>query len=364
MKLPSVLAATLALAAQPAQAQIFAVDTDTHRVLETPPESLTAAVLGRMCSAKGAMQYEWGQTGVPLSSRIMETLGLSMNLPETLAPFEKARPRSTPWSDKLAWMSYWVVVGQGDDVQAGYEDFMAGLLPLIEEEGWQPVPGGSEELPIAYGAFVGDHVFDRHVDNGKGAERQFLSISKFMGQVDLTCGSASLSMQNAEEAFGKLPDGTPRPVRDEIDLPPRYGEQACGDPNFAQQVFDQGKASPPSAYLSALLRRQDYSSRLVQWMSWKIEQSGTMSEQETLSLLMGGNVSNSMMSALENIGAIIPASQALWDTRAANDRPGYCVAVVRMQDLIARIDDAGTEMNAAAIQALEQAATRKGVSLD
>lgn len=368
MKIQNLLVAATALLAQPAHAQLFAVDTETHRVLGAPPESFSAPVLSRMCSANGAMQYEWGQTGVPLSSRIMETLDMSFVLPGRMAPFEEARPRSTPWSDRMAWMSYWVAVGRGDDVEAGYHAFVDGLAPTIAEEGWQPITLDMDELPIGLMAYYGDYVFEREIEAESGQQRQMLSISYSMGDVSLTCGVADITMDMVGEAFGQLPDGTPRPEQDEIPLPPRFGAQQCGDPNFTAQIWDQSDTSPATTYLSALLRRQDYYSRLVQWLGWKLDESGQFTPEEIIGLMMGSDgasgFASAMLGAMDSFGEALEVSKAMWDTREAGDRAGFCLATIRMQDLIVKFDEAGRQGNSAAITALERAAREKGISLD
>ena len=368
MKSRNFLIAATAVVAQPAHAQLFAVDTETHRILGAPPESFDAPVLDRMCSANGAMQYEWGQTGVPLSSKIMETLDMSFALPERMAPFEDARARSTPWSDRMAWMSYWVAVGDGDDVEAGYHAFVDGLVPMIANEGWQPVSLDMDELPIGLMAYYGDYVFERDIETDGGPQRQMLSISYSMGEVSLTCGMADLTLAMVDEALGKLPDGTPRPEQADIPLPPRYGPQQCGDADFTVQIWDQSETSPATTYLSALLRRQDYYSRLVQWLGWKLEESGRFTPEEIVGLMMGpdgaGGYTDAMHGALNSFGDIIEISKAMADTREAGDRAGFCLAMMRMQDLLVKFDEIGPQGNSAAITALERAAKENGITLD
>ena len=368
MKSRNFLIAASAVLAQPAHAQLFAADTETHRVLGAPPDSFNAPVLDRMCSANGAMQYEWGQTGVPLSSKIMETLDMSFALPERMAPFEDARPRSTPWSDRMAWMSYWVAVGDGDDVKAGYRAFVDGLAPMIADEGWQPVSLNMDELPIGLMAYYGDYVFEREIQTEGGPQRQMLSISYLMGDVLLTCGVADITMDVVGEALGQLPDGTRRPERTNIPLPPRFGAQQCGDPDFTVQIWDQSETSPATTYLSALLRRQNYYSRLVQWLGWKLDKSGQFTPEEIIGLMMGpddaGGYTNAMHGAINSFGDIIEISKALADTREAGDRAGFCLAIMRMQDLLVKFDEISRQGNSAAITALERAAKENGITLD
>src|SRR5687768_14978770 len=74
----------------------------------------TAAAIERMCSAEGAYQYTFGQTGVPASSKLMRSLTKGLSLPETAAPFTHAKPWSTEWSDRYFGMEY-IAPNPGDD---------------------------------------------------------------------------------------------------------------------------------------------------------------------------------------------------------------------------------------------------------
>lgn len=336
-------------------------------VLGPPPETLTPAHIDRMCSATGPMQYQWGETGIPGSSRSEDLLGIGMGVPESFAPFESAQPRSSEFSDQLAMMNYKIKIGRGDDVTEGYHAFADGLVPIIEAAGWTQHDLTMDNAPIYLAAFTGDYAFEKFVETEEGDNRLLMSIDSGLGEAFLSCGRDDLALVLVNEVFGRLSPGTPRPVPVEVDIPDRYTAQQCGDPTFAASIWDKASDKPMTRYMAATLRRASYRDKLTTWMLWKIDESGKIEPMELVGLAMdaagGASPGGNPLAALSRITDMFPLITELGDAHKAQDKAGFCLAMARFQDFIAETDEITTAQSAAIHAQLEAEAARLGVDL-
>jgi len=114
----------LALAAHSLPAPALAAHGDAQVI---PP----AIMLANMCRPQGAMQFAFGQTGVPGSTRAEGMLGRGFGVPRAIAPFQTAQPRSTEWSGHFMEMAYSLPITDKDEAQA----IMDALGAAREEAG-------------------------------------------------------------------------------------------------------------------------------------------------------------------------------------------------------------------------------------
>jgi hypothetical protein len=323
-------------------------------------------VLDRMCSAKGAMQYGFGDTGVPGSSKLESMMRTGMTLPAAAQPFEKAQPRSTEWSGRFMEMTYSVAMPKEQAAQATV--LIASLGKALAAAGWSKLDMPIDKAPLYLTAYASDQSYAKPADGPRGATRVLAAISYELGEVSFTCGRDDLLRDHAQEAFGKLPLGTPRPVVPPINAPNVTVEADCLRPEKiaeVQAVFASGKAD---RFMGDMLARTTYRDRLTQWMLWRLESSGKISPQRLISLSLtavgksspGGNP----LAAMEMLGEMMPVLDLMAKAENTHDADAMCRSLIPLHKLMARADAITLEQTEATQAALVAEAKRLGVSLD
>lgn len=336
------------------------------QIAAPPPAALPdARVLERMCSPVRAMQYAFGDTGVPGSSRLDDTLRRRFALPAALRPFEKAQPRATAWSGRLMEMTYSY---PAPDEGAAY-DAMDRIAAALEDAGWSEVTMPPDDAPIYLIGVAGYATFAKPAAGDKGPTRVLIGLDHALGEVTLTCGRDDLMRAHADEAFGKLPDGTPRPQVPDIAVPDIADAARCADTAVLAQMeamFAAGNLD--DRYMAAMLARTAYRDRLTQWMLWKLERSGRISSEELVRLSFdsigaaspGGNP----LAALAMLDELLPLIRAIAAAETARDPAALCRALVPFRAFVARADAITLKQTEAVQTRLTREAARLGVPFE
>lgn len=343
----------MALGAQPLSAQDASVPIPTTAMLE------------RMCSERGAMQFAFGQTGVPGSTRVESLLRQGFRLPPALAPFTEARPRATEWSGRLMEMTY--AVPMADEAQA--YALLETLGNALEEAGWSYTELTVDEAPMYLVAVAGYVTFERAMEGENGPTRALAGLDYALGEATMTCARDDLLRTHAEEAFGKLPPGTPRPAVPDIPVPLVADVARCGEAAvIAEMEAMMAERKLRDEFMAAMLARTNYRDRLTSWMLWRLGESGRISSEELIELsfasIGGASPGGDPFAALKRIETMFPILERVAAAETARDGAGLCRGLVEMHGWLAEVD-AITLAQTEAVQArLTREAARLGVSLD
>lgn len=326
----------------------------------------SVAALARMCSVDGAMQFKFGQTGVPGASKIESMLQRGFKLPAALAPFAKAAPRSTDWSDRFMEMTYSVKLSKEHDARA--QDLMDRIGMALEGSGWSVFDVAPEDAPIYLIGYSGSHAFTRPVTVDGKETRVLLALNHDFGELSLTCGRDDLLLAHAQEAFGKLPPGTPRPRVPEIAVPIVRSEADCADPALLDEVRAMIADGKADSFTAAMLGRTTYRDRLSTWMLWKLDSSGKISSDELLKLsfssLGGASPGGNPFAALEMVEEMFPIIGQIDKAAKAQDPAAVCRSLIPFHAWMTKVDAITLKQTQAMQAALAAEAKKLGVSLD
>lgn len=323
----------------------------------------SAATLERMCSTEGAYQYAFGQTAVPGGSKLMRTISRGFALPAEARPFERAKPWSTEWSDRLLAMEYFAPV-PGD---AALGRFVASLDAALSEAGWERKPDDFDP-PIYMMIASGDWTWTRPDPAATDSVQLVLGLSQALGELTLTCGRSDLMLANAREVLGELPPGTPRPKVPDIPVPALQTEADCEQPEVVADMDALLASGEASAFMAQMAARTTYRDRLTSWMVWKLEQSGKIPPEQLLDLTMAsiGSASpeGNPFAQFEMIGEMIELLEPIVRADQAGDAKALCRGLVPFHGWVARVDALTFGQTEAAQAALTAEAARLGVSFD
>jgi hypothetical protein len=348
-----------------------AVPLQAQDVIQPPaPEiartaDLSSEALERMCSPAGTMQYAFGATGVPLSSRVEQIASKGFGLPEGFAPFERAQPMSTPWSGRLFQMTY---AFEEPDAETA-ELAMEALFDQLEALGWIYAPEDFGDLPLYLGNSAGYLRFERPVTVDGAETRLLLSLDHFADEVSMTCMRDDLALANANEAFGKLPPGTPRPVLPEIVIPPALTPARCAEESVLAEMRElMASKGFFDSFSARMFERMTYRERLSAWMLWKLNESGKVDSTELIGLGLdaagGASPEGNLFAAFEKVFDLFPLIGKLGEAQKAQDPAAMCAALVEFQDWMVEVDTITSAQTQAIHRSLEAEAARLGVSLE
>jgi hypothetical protein len=322
-----------------------------------------AAAIERMCSTTGAYQYAFGETGVPGGSKLERSFSRGFALPASAAPFERAKPWSTEWSDRLLAIEY--IAPPLDEV--ALERFAGDLGAVLAGAGWRPKPDDYDP-PLYMMIAAGEWTWTRPGPASPEATELVLGLSQGLGELTLTCGRSDLMLTQAREAFGELPPGTPRPAVPEIPVPPIRAEDDCAKPDVAARVGELMTARGTGSFMVKMVARTTYRDRLTSWMVWKLEQSGKITPERLLDLGFSaiGSVSpdGNALAQFEMLGEMFDLLEPLARAEEAQDTEALCRSIVPLQGWFARVDALTSKQTEAMHAVLTAEASRLGVSLD
>ena len=321
------------------------------------------AALDRLCSPRGTMQFTFGQTGVPGSSKLEASLGHGFDLPPSFAPFKSAQPRATEWSGLLMEMTYAAKL-----LQAQAAGFTAKLADALAAAGWATADMPEGQQPLYLMGYGGGRTFQKPVTDGAITTRVLAHLDYLLGEMTLSCGRDDLLRRHAGEAFGELPPGTPRPSVPEVALPPVQTLADCDDPARLEAVAASMNDRSADSFIGTMLARTTWRDRLTTWMTWKLESSGKIDKRRLLNLIMGsaGKASpgGNPFATIQMLPELFDKVEMLAAAEKSGDRAGYCRGIVDFRGWVARVDGITLRQTEATQAALAAEAKKLGVSLD
>lgn len=333
---------------------------------ESPEPIPSGAALDRMCSPQGAMQFAFGQHGVPGSSKIESMMERKFKLPAPLAPFTHAMPRSTEWSDQFMEMTYSVRIAKAEEARA--TGLMDRLAKALEAQGWTRLDIAEGQEPMYLVGYSGQYAFSRPLPEPGERKRVVLSLGYDLGALTLACGRDDLLFAHAGEVFGKLPPGTPRPTVPDIALPAISTAADCNSPDLQQQTLALFADGGADRFTGVMLARTGYRDRLTMWMLWRLDSSGKISTDRLLEVSMsalskaspGGNP----FAAMELIDEIFPIIDQMKKAEDSKDAAQMCRSLIPFHALMLKADAITLKQTQATQAALSAEAKRLGISLD
>ena len=325
-----------------------------------PPALPDTEALQHMCRDGGAMDYAFGDTGVPNSSRIENSLGFGWKLGAGFRPFEKAQALATPWSNRLVQVSY----NAGIKNEAEGRRAVEALVRAAEGAGWQRKAewDDSGQLPLYLLPIAGDAVFE--LPGGGGI---IASFGWALGELTMSCGQNALLRANAEEAFGRLPEGTPRPQPPALKLQPAFVAEDCGRPEVQEEMLSILEGRPNGA-IGKLLHAASYSERLHQWKSWKLQSSGKVSDERMMKLALAaletGSPGGDPMAGFALFPKLFDAFGRLVEEAEAGDRAAACRTSFDLLGVYKEMELVAARQWKTMDAAIEAEARKVGVSLD
>lgn len=354
----ALVAAMLALAASPAAAQPRAMDPKP--LTEAMLAQIDALPLDRMCHKSGAYQYRFGSTEFPRNPFVMIDWDKHAMAPAN-APFVEYWIGSTKWSNQFFTINYEFYLENKEQALIAIER----LAKRFRSLNWTERPGGVEEDGTFYDYPPGEGEFAFYSeatqatgDHRTGVRAAFTHLG---GWVTFECASLPLTIVQLGEAFGNLPEGTPRPVAPTTERPDMLDIAQCETPEGRKRVSDAFGATPDTL-LRYLLERASYRERLVTWKSDRLKKAGVAGER-LLQLSMAG-FSGNPMSGFGAFLDILPQYGKLADARKAGDVSGACRITIEILRAMAAASVTTDRQWDTIEAALDAEAKRVGVTFD
>lgn len=328
---------------------------------DTAPAPPQSPRLERLCHPAGSFDHRFGDVGVRGSSRLENSLGAGPELPAEAAPFTRTSALATPWSERLAQVGY--ELDADSDEQAEY--FLLLMEQAAKEVGWKPAadlqdPG---KVPIYLMAAAGDRTFVL-----PGIDGVLASFSRLGRTIMVTCAHKGLLRENAEEALGKLPVGTPRPdAPPPLAVPDGHTAADCGRVDVQREMLTllDGRANEP---LARVLRRANQAERLTQWKQWKLQSSGKVDSERLLALTVkaaeSGSPGGDILAAFSIFPEMLAAMERLAAEADAGQREAACRSAFKFVGILQEAEKITTRQWAALNTALDAEARRVGVKLE
>lgn len=322
--------------------------------------------LERMCSARGAMQYAFGTTDIPPSISTIPGSDV-YKTPDALKPFTDVAIDGTKWSRRFYRAEYKAQVA---DKTAGTA-MVERLAARIRARGWieQEHVEGADGPMIDPPPSRGEARFYSAATAMTGAQREGVrvSIEHWGGQVILECTDMALMADHGREAFGDLPEGTPRPVPPATPRPAALVPAVCATPEGRAGIEGHlGNKSQPM--MRHVIERTSYGERIVSWKSDRLKKSGKVSPQRLLDLAMSGFKAGSAggdpMAGFEALATMFKSAAAHDSLSRAGDAEGACRSAVGLFKQFEPIERTTMARWAAMEKALDDEARRVGVSWD
>ena len=277
------------------------------------------------------------------------------------AGFEKVEPQFTTWSDKLLGVELIHDVRDGAPLDLWGDDFhdqMTAAGWAVSEDSFMPGAQARYEKEIADLAEPGVLAIE-------------VSLHGIRRGITLLCADAALQMKNQEELDGYLGEGSPRPVAPPA-LPPLDEFMArldCDDPATLDAFAEALTLEDAGALVETRLAPEDitaqagYQYRLVQWLRWRMLQSGEIDESVLWDIEEKVREEHPIYFE-EDLAMMGEIASGITDAETAKDPARLCESYKSMVRYLAGQSAHEERRNAALAAAYEAEAVRRGIALD
>ncbi len=354
-----------ALAATPAMAQEAGSEYEKQPLTPALLAKIDNLPFDRMCSTRGAYQYDFGSTDLPPSMFSIPGLD-KVDLPESAAPFRTGAFSGTKWSNRFFMASYDLYL----ENEKAAAEAIQHLIVHYRKAGWIEqgyVDGADGPLidmppgPNGYNFYSERGAKEGPMDGRTGVRASFGHLG---GWVTFECTSMPMMVAQANEAFGDLPADTPKPEAVVIPKPESLKPEICTTEDGLAQI-DAIFGGKPDAMMRYVSARAKYHEKIVQWKSNRLEKSGKVSKDRLLQITLGGlNGGGDMMAGLGAVMDMFAKAADIAKLQKAGDRPGACRATVAMLKNFEKVDVSVTRQWAGIEAGLDAEAAKRGVSFD
>lgn len=255
----------------------------------SPVAAIAQVPIERMCGPDGVLGYRFGATDGPPNQSPFPGM-TSMQLPPEFAPFDRGGLDSTKWSERIYAANY---VAQRPDEESALA-VIVELARRFEQLGWTADRGVSEEDAAARTtiAYIAPSPGDVHLywpAGATGPERKHgvrIQLMRLGSEVNFSCTDLALFGEHLEEALGRLPEGTPRPVEPVLAIPPEIDPGTCDDP--AKRAALLASRPEDSELIRYLNQRSRYRERLVAWKMDRLKKAAGLSESQAMEITVAG----------------------------------------------------------------------------
>lgn len=278
---------------------------------------VSAAWIESLCPAPFSNEFALGKTE---EEQAASALALFESPGEARAPFTSGSGVYTPWSRRLAGLSWESELEYGDHM----EDWRVALAETLAANGWEQ----REDTTFGAGPGWSALAFEKTEIVG-GNERTLVFRFDTFDKYSVDCGEADMLALYQREVGGELEPGSPRPVdpgppASETEYLARFD---CADPEVVARFAAAGSTEVAGPYAGTLISgdmpydaQEQYEQRLGTWLGWMLLASGKISDEDFFELtreaddvveldfeanLMGmiGSLENSFKGLEENDGA-------------------------------------------------------------
>ena len=321
---------------------------------------VSAAWIESLCPAPFSNEFALGKTE---EEQAASALALFESPGKARAPFTSGSGVYTPWSRRLAGLSWESELEYGDHMQ----DWRDALGATLEEGGWS----WREEIDFGDGPGWSAMAFEKPVLID-GEERTFIFRFDTFDKYSADCGEAEMLALFKREQLWELEPGSPRPAdpgppQDEAAYLARFD---CEDPELveafakAQTVEVAGPlaeslASPPIPYNA----QQQYQERLGIWLFWTILQSGKTTEDDLTTVLINTE-DGPAIDYEERLSSMVGGMEAIFEGLDNGDGAKTCAGYRAMMQSSVTEAKQQTAKQIARNASLIAEAQRLGVAID
>jgi hypothetical protein len=292
-----------------------------------------------------------------------ESLRKSLSkLPSSFAPFTEATLEITPWSQKLAGVTYLAESHNGPPNQAWSD----ALAQSLTSSGWTPSQRSDLASPLTFNAIM----FEKAVNSTSGSHVAFIEFDT-PGALMLRCGDAKLLEIQKKEHAGQLEPGSLRPANSQYaEIDPKAKDVDCDNPLLLEAFREPSSVDESNAAFLQFVARSDalsgqrsYGERLVTWLKWKLIGSGEIDEDKIRELedkAAQRDGEAKMSNMMDAIGAMGDTAKA----QEQRDGRAMCHSLARIMEATAKVDRSEIAYHAKVAQALEQEGRRLGINVD
>lgn len=327
-----------------------------------PVRQIDARQVAAMCPVPALSGITLGSPRVQQDRDVIDSLQSLNKLPLTFAPFTEADLEITPWSQRLAGVTYLAESSDGPTNKAWSEVLERSLL----ESGWLVSGHGVLVSPLTASA----RIFEKQMETPLG-KRTILLEFDTPGALILSCGDAELLDIQKDERDGLLEPGSPRPLKPEnLDSVPMATEVDCENPMLLDALSEPGLIDETNPAMRAFIaggeilsEQRLYDERLVTWLKWKLISSGKINE-EGLWQIQDKVAPQDEEAMLPMMMDVLGAAAETAKAQEQGDPAAMCKSLVRVIGVSATKDRVDIAYHGKVAKALEQEAYRLGVGLD
>jgi len=300
--------------------------TSAPLMAQAAPPVISADLVARLCPVTGMPGLKLGGTRAEQPPELLRSLRL---LPDSFRPFTEAELDETPWSGRIAAITYRAASPDGDVNDA----LLEGFDETMTRAGWEPMVLGDTIMPMSV---LGGRTLERDVEGGQGKQRLLLEFDA-SGALALRCGDPALLGQAKREQDGTLEPGSPRPVPPPFDPGLRLPEPAaCQSPALQRLTVEKAKFDEEAPeivpFLAATMQESDraqFGKRLNTWLEWKLLGSGKLDDNRLIDLREAAakaNVDGEMRQMME----FLAIGGELAEARESGDAAKSCEALRKL----------------------------------